>query len=305
MAASVERIHPGRGRAGDTVTITGSGFGSANLVSMDGSPLPGPSVLTLDPQTIRATIPAGLPADRHVEVAVLNLDDGTEAGWWWWSKPPAATILGTRIPLKLPGHSELAEGDVELVDAFDLERLAQLAELLPFGLLTAKGALAVRLLEGGMRQVLPGPDGTRLVRDEEGGGAFLDRRTFTLSWGLEVPASAVTDTLLAAHAVDTTAPGGSEGTELTVPVSGRVVLLSLFCRASTSSRIVQAKVLANGTEAWDSADLGLGNLPFIRGGDVWSAATWLQVSQGDRLEIAVRKNTTSTAANLLATIQVM
>ena len=50
---------------------------------------------------------------------------------------------------------------------------------------------------------------------------------------------------------------------------------------------------------WDSDELEDGSEPFLRQG-VWTAAPWIEVDTKDAIDVAVTKNTTSTAAAVRA-----
>ena len=308
MAVSIATITPGRGRAGDTVTLAGAGFGPAgtNGVTFDGFPASGALVEVVDSETLRAVVPAGIAVNRPVLVQVYNGVDSTTANWWWFSKLGTAALLaGDRLPGKIPGDQEATgsqPSNVFLAEARDFERVANRLELAPLDLLLADGDLLMVSSSGGPRQVSPGADGTVLTRSPATGGEFRARELAVMNWGLQVAAGTTTEVLMIANGLAKEAGAGETGHPAFL--AQRLALLTIFIAPSssgTSSRINRVRVLVDDVEAFDSQDLTpASSQPNENRGDVWTVAPWLQLSADDKIEVAITKSNATNTLDVLA-----
>jgi hypothetical protein len=284
MPAVVSKITEGRGRAAAVLTIEGEGFSilNNNTVTFDGIPaILGAQALT----SIVATVPGGLVANRHAVVLVTNVDDGTSATWWWWVKPSIAALASFVLPVVVPGIDELESGlqnsNMRIAEAKYFERIAAVLELIPYDLLTAKGAL-VGMGSAGLEQVAPGLLG-EILASFPSGPAFGPRLIQSLRWGRQLAAANLAVVRMEAGGLDSDL-AVSQGSEL-VLAAGRLAVACVYCRSSATSRVVEINVLVNGITLHTE-----GPLPGIRGGQFLTFFPDLPLAAGDTVEIEIRKN---------------
>jgi len=127
MAVVITALSPGRGREGDTLTITGTGFAaSGNAVTVDGQAA---SIATEGTTEIVVTVPGSLTTDQFVYVRVTNVVYDEVL---WWSKDEQEDIGNSDIIGQRPGPEEIARGleneNPVYQEAKDYERVATLAE---------------------------------------------------------------------------------------------------------------------------------------------------------------------------------
>lgn len=305
MAVAITRITPGRGRAGDSIAITGSGFSAAagrNGVTVGGIAA---TVTAEDDESITVTVPTGVATDKHLDVVVSNLTDSTAATHRWWSKASLATLRALRLPVTVHGGIEAsigatAEAQPEVAQARDWERVIGMLEVLPWDVLTSKGRIAARATTG-LVSVAAGTAGQRYTRDKTTtGGSWRTRAQQCLSWGRAFATTDTTETLLPANASDAVATSQGEGQ--VVLAAGKLAIISIMCRRGTpvGSDITRVRVFVNGVAGFDSNNEASTNIPSVRAGEVWAAYPWLTVAAGDRLTVGLTKSNGTSAMNLVA-----
>ena len=285
MAATIERITPGRGRAGDTVTVTGSGFSAAagrNGVTVGGVAA---TVLTETATAIAVLVPAGITQDKFLDVVVSNLTDATSATHRWWSKASLATLRALRLPVTVHGQVEQEAGATtaqvaEVAEARDWERALSLLEVLQRDTLTAKGYLAARATTATSPVV---------ARAQQG-----------MSGGRQLATTDTAEILLPANASDSIATSQGEGQ--VVLAAGKMVMIAILCRRATptGSNINRVRIFVNGTAAYDSNNEAVVDRPSVVAGDVWVGYPWLTVAAGDRIQVGVTKSNGTSTMNLFA-----
>ena len=219
MTATIDTIGPGRGRAGETLSINGEGFGAygTNAVRVDDgggfTTVPGSDVTTIDSTRVDFVMPAGLARDRFITVEVTNNENNTAALWYFYSQLTLTELETNRLPGKKPGHYESTltvagvPDEAPLVqEAKDWDRLASKAELVQHDLLTTLGDLAARG-SAGMRRIPIGADGQRYFRDEASGGQWRSLEVEPLWWGKSIPAATLSEVFLVAHGDGGVGPG--------------------------------------------------------------------------------------------------
>jgi len=276
---AVERIEPGRGRAGDSLTIIGSGFapGGANAVTIDGTAVP---CVTLDSETLQVVAPAGVTVDQHVEVEVQNLDDGSSALWWWWSKATPAQLATYELAGKIPGPESVP--DRYVVDHLDFARAAEKVRQ-PGDQLTTKGDL-LAYLSSGLRRIAVGGDGQLPHVDPAAGLVWRFRNPTCIEFGYFSPIGSTGEVRFTPGAADDIAtPVGLNGLVLK---TGKLLLFQVYVRKADPfdfRRLNRFVLYRNEAPVLDTDDLTLG--PSITTGQSWCVAPWLDVVQGDRIGI--------------------
>lgn len=308
MSVEVVRITPGAGRAGDTIEVEGSGFGTEVhrlAVTLGGTPV---SIADLTDEGFALVVPAGLTAGQFSDLVVtLTPEDGDPESVThrWWVKATAAALQTYRIPLFIYGPIEKAEtASVEhghIAQAKDFERATQLAELLPFDVLTTKGAMAVRQVAGGPVRVAVGANGTRFVRDATS-GSWRTREVQTHTWGRLLAAADTGEVMLCANGPDTLTT--SQGENNVAPVACRVALVSIACRRASpnTQSVTRVRIFVNGSASFDTDTLDVFDRPDVRQGESWWWAPWLSLSAGDRVSVGLTKASGSADLNMFARI---
>ena len=323
MPALIETISPGRGRAGELQTITGSGFGSygSNAVRVDDGTgivlVPGSDVTTVDDTTITFLIPSGLVRDRHIVVEVTNNEDNTAAGWWFYSQLTLAELATNRLPGKKPGAREsttqasfgVPDEDPGIQEAKDWNRLAVKLELTEYDIYTAAGDLAA-LGPTGMRRVPAGADGQRYFRDSlTNGGEWKTLMPEVLWWGGQVLAANANVEMVLVPQHEGSYPAQlytgpvTDARELVAPTTGQLILINLHITedsTGTNSFIRRCRILVNDVEAFDSDTLPTDQQPFINEVDGWSFAPYLAITAGDKIQVLVTKNNAVRILNVIA-----
>lgn len=293
MPVRIDSITPGRGRGGDTVVIDGDGFNpvpAANLVNAAGIScnvtVASPTQLTVE---INPSVQVG-DSNEHIPVSVFNILDSTSDEFPWWSSINLADLPTFVIPPAEPGAEEVARGlqnsNNAIAEAKYWERMACLLELIPNDLVNAQGSLA-GMTPQGLAQVSPGLLGELLVSDPQG-PQFRPRVPHSLGWGLQLAAANTALTTMAAGGIDSVLT--PVATEEVVVQSGVIGVLAIYCRLSASSRVQQVDLLVNGALAF-TAEI----LPGVLGGQTVELSPAVEVLQGDRVALQIRKNTSATA----------
>lgn len=314
MTAAIERIEPGRARAGETVRITGSGFGSYghNLVRIDDGggfqDIPGADTTTIDETAIDIVIPGGLARDRFLVVEVTNTENNTTAIWWVYSQLTLVELETNRLPAKQPGAREatitfsgVPDEDPLIQEAKDWNRLGAKSELAQHDLFTTVGDVAA-LGDAGMRRIPVGADRERYYRVTDAGGEWRDTEWESVWWGGQILA-AQTDEQFLVPQLD---GAGNRLNSVFPQIATRDGKLALLCVHVTddsngaSSRINRVRIYVESVVVFDSNDLPLGEDPFINENGSWTLAPWLDVSEGDRVEVGVTKNNATNILNVIA-----
>lgn len=291
MAAVIERIEPGRGVAGTTITITGSGFGAslpANGVEVDGLYAP---LISADDEEVVAVVPPGIGTDKHLDVVLTNLTDATADTHRWWSKRLSG-FATLRLPGALHGRDEAAldqtDEDNRVVMARTWNRMLVLLELLPVDIFTAKGVVAARGANG-VVPVAPGTAGQRYTRDSATGGSWRTRQVLSLVWGRGLQAAETTEQFMCAGGLDTVAASNGEGHA--APFACRLGFLQVAVRRATAGGdlLTRIRVLKNGAQVYDTNDLALADRPALTTGSVFVAYPWASLAAGDRVTIGITK----------------
>lgn len=307
MAVAITTISPGRGRPTELVTINGSGFSltpAQNQVSFGGVPA---GVNSSTATALVVVIPAGMPVDQHVTVAVTNLDDVTQDTTLWFSKDTIANtdlqVLRTKIPFtdeKLRGLGR----DVKNMETFEArfyERIASKIELVRDILDSVGNFLSKAAAPLGIRQALAGTAGQPFVSNPAG-GQFQDRQCWTLTWGKGITGASLVETMNAGEMEDS---GSTIQTFQVAPVTGQIALVSLREAVSATSRIIQVdilvagvvvKTLQNGDPEFPGPGFRQGELTFYPG---------LPVTQGQTVEVRITRNNVTTTCKVLAYVLVV
>lgn len=302
---SIARITPGQGRAGDTVTIEGSGFGTAFHplhLTVGGIAV---TPMTVADDAITLKIPTGLTAGQFADFVLTGPGAGDSSLHRWWVKLSAASLQTYRIPLAVYGPIEKAEGSssehTDRAQAKDFERATSLAELLPIDVLRTKGAMAARQSAGGPVRVAVGANGTRYVRDTTS-GSWRTREVETHTWGRLLAVADTTETLLCANGPDTLTT--SQGENHVAPVACRVALVSIACRRASpnTQSVTRVRIFVNGSAQFDTDALDVFDRPDVRQGESWWWAPWLSLSAGNRVSIGLTKGSGSADLNMFARI---
>ncbi len=316
MPALIETISPGRARAGDTLTINGSGFGSFgnNAVRVDDgtgfATVPGADVTTIDASTIEFVVPAGLARDRFFAIEVTNNEDDTASISFAYSQLTVVELETNRLPVKKPGAFEsvltvdgVPDENPLIQEAKDWDRLATKSEMAQRDLFTALGDLAARGAIG-MRRIPIGADEQRYFRDAADGSQWKTLEPEIIWWAGQIPAATVTEEFLLAHAdAGEALPSASGSPNQLVAVTGKLALLTVHVTDESTgsvSRIVRVRILVEDVEVFDSASLPIGQDPFINKNGQWTLAPWIDVTAGDSIKVAVTKNSATNTLNVIA-----
>ena len=302
MPPAVTRITPGRGRAGEAVTIEGTGFAavlSSNSVTVDGIQA---HILTASATALAIVVPAGIQVDRHIDVVVTVA--GAAATHRWWSKASKATLRTVRLPLHVEGPDEAADAATgtrpEVARSRSFNRASTILEVLPFDLLTSKGRLVARGTNG-LVTVAAGATGQRYHRSNGNtGGEWRTREPFSLVWGRCLLAAENTEQQMCANGADTLTT--SQGERHAVAKACKLAIITLAVRRAspTANNVSRLRVLVNGTAAFDSDNLAAGDRPSVVQGGVWTGRPWLTLAAGDRVAIAITKSGTTSEMNVIA-----
>lgn len=302
MAVAITSISPGRGRPADVVTINGSGFSTTpaqNVVTFDGLPA---GVNTATATALSVVVPLGMAIDQHVQVTATNLDDASDFLWYWFSQDTIPNTDAATLHTKIPFNDEILRGlgrDVKNMDTAEarfFERLASKIELVRDVLATKGNFWSKAAAPLGIRQALAGTAGQPFVSNPAG-GSFQDRQCWTMTWGKQITAASLTETM---NAGDVDTGGASLQTVNVAPVTGQIALVSVFEDTSASSRVNRIEILVAGVVV---LDLNAGDPDFPGPGIRQDSITFypgLPVTQGNTIEIRISRNNVTTTCNTLA-----
>jgi len=317
MPSSIETIAPGRARAGETLTINGSGFGGFghNVVRVDDgggfAAIPGADVTTIDTETITFVMPAGLARDRFISVEVTNNEDNTTATWWFYSQLTLVELETDRLPFKVPGFREgvtttagVPDESPGVQEAKDWNRLAVKSEMAQYDLFTTLGDIAARGTNG-MRRVPLGTDGQRYYRSPPTGAEWRTHTPESVWWGGQLIAANVAESYPRPQNLASipTVAVGLDATDQSAVVDGFLALLMIHVTDESTgfaSRVSRVRIFVNDVVAFDSDTLDPVLQPFIFRTSHWTLAPWLEVNAGDRIRIGVTKNNATNTLNVIA-----
>lgn len=264
MAAIISSHSPPRGRAGDSLTLGGSGFGaSGNTVTVDGLAA---TVTAESATSVTVTVPGGITTDRFVQVVITHPTDGSQGSRYWWSKATPAEMQAWIMPLQQPGGFEdwgsaSSQEHSEDIEAKDIEALYELLQYLPTDVLQTPGDMVGRN-SNGLGQVAAGTAWTAdtegsvvmLDRYESGGASGINQRNLKSgvhTWGAQLSGSSATVMEGNSTSLGTT----TNAAEQTTPNGGRLAILVVYVDAQGGTReLDRVRVMANSnaTELYDS-----------------------------------------------------
>lgn len=253
---SITAHTPPRGRAGDTLVLTGAFASSGNTVTVDGIAA---TVGAESATSVSVTVPAGIRTDRFIPVEVTNPDDGSTFTRQWWSKATPAELKSYLMPLQQPGPFEdwgAASSDEHArdIEAKDIEALHDLLQYLPLDVFQQPGDMVGQGSAAPQRVTAAAPDATVMLDHGTSGIAQLQRKPAILTWGRRL--SDASATLMSANAVG--AATSSVGTEQRTPEGGRATILLIYVAVQGGTReLDQVELLKNGSVVYDSGS-GLG-----------------------------------------------
>lgn len=258
-------ISPPRGREGDTIIISGTGFIASpmadNLVRIDGAAA---TVTAATSTEITATVPALTNLDGWVAVIVQpdggDLDEGS--GYPWWAKASLDDIRTGDIPGQVPGPGEdpdVTQADVQ--EAKDYERAAEILYHFIRVLLTTRGDIFARGATEVERLGVGGPEQALEAQPAADQGLAWSRppTVLTLGWARQVQSGETTSLALVANgdASQTSTAIGEHG----CPVDGEVDALWVLVEEEAGADTLDQVILnVNGVAAYTSSSgLGLTN----------------------------------------------
>ena len=289
MASVITDVQPRRFRAGDSITITGSGFSAAFGVNRVNVNLGTPTTILSESDTvIVAEVPAGLPTNQQVDVIVSRTD--TQEGslpFSAWSLASTDEMRDLDLPGQVPGPREAAHLDVDVKDigqAIDYERTATHALRIANDILSAAGDIFTS-------------DGSLPVRFPIGGGGAelhassaeaLDlhwhhaSRWIPFRFGLETNATGTEVGMVAnGSPIDTS----TAGTEHGIPFDGELKHVAVLNNTMAVGDLLdRVRVMVNGGQVHDSG-AGLN----LDAGESYVAALTVPVNSGDLLRILLTK----------------
>lgn len=133
MAAQIDLITPPRGRLGDGITITGTGFAAANnavrLIEPDGTAHVQAIFSQSTTSIVISALAGAVTPDFQHNVEVTNNDDSSVSTLAWFVPKSLIDLETYRVAAQQPGQFEvLATERPSIAEAKDFERIAALAE---------------------------------------------------------------------------------------------------------------------------------------------------------------------------------
>jgi len=310
---TVASVDPQRGRVGDVITITGTGFSlTNNSVRLDGFPVTISSqsrtrIVFTQPTTFNVT-------DGFANLQVNNFDNNRVTTVPFWIKDAIADLETKRLPDQEPGPEEFAGSvaggtttvtgavveDPTRAEARMWERMATAVDFLLRDLTPNNGDILTRDAVG-----LVGLDG-KTATEEKGQRLIADSAAAEgIRWGYladidfpfghQIPSGTTTARLMGAMASNTSTLTG-QADEWVVPIDGTIdaVYVGVETQQLGTDRLVLVRVLIDGVEALNSGAISIGDRSRFFGGNLSIA-----VVAGDRIQVEITK--TGTQANLNAT----
>ena len=254
MAAVITSMSPPRGRAADTLTITGTGFGlSGNTVTIGGVAA---SVVTENTTVVTVTVPGGIPVDDWAVVVLTSGEDASVATRQWWGKATIASLQSFSMAFQPPGDLEdwgavaSEEHDREF-EARDIETMHELLQLIPLDLLPSVGNLVGRGAAV-LGTVNPGATHDLVTLDHSDSGIKIRaRRLATLTWGRQLQLGETTEQLLSANGTRLLA--SSIGEEQATPDGGRLIVLWVAVgKIVGGDKLDRVRLFRDGVAGYDS-----------------------------------------------------
>lgn len=296
----INEVSPSRFRIGDLITISGFGFSpdfGQNQVAIAGVPEP---VFSESATEIQVFVPAGVPEDQYVAVAVFRadtLDNDVGIGFSLPSKDDLRSGA-VRLPGQVPGTTEATDpARVEdTPQAQDYERMVTALEHLLFDVL---GTLGDVFASDGT-QIVPQPIGAAGQRlganpaTSTGLEYAAVARTQTLSWGGRRinPDGGLLALVANGETTDANATSGLHAAPFTGTIFSLIVAFVAGDPGDTLDRVV---VNVNAVTVYDTGG-GLGVSP----GSNHVAAPALAVTLGQTIEVLVTKTGGNAAGQFVA-----
>lgn len=289
MAAVITDVQPRRFRAGDTITVTGSGFSAAFGINRVNVNLGTPATILSESDTVIAVeVPAGIPTNQQVEVIASRTD--TQEGsipFAVWSLASLDEIRDLDLPGQVPGPREAAHLDIDVKDigqARDYERAA--AHVLRIAneileqagdIFASDGSLPVRFPIGGGEMELHARPAEAL--DLHWGPAS---RWIPFRWGLLEDGTGAAIDMVANGTPEATA---TTGTEHGIPFDGELKHVGVLNNTMlVGDTLFRVRVLINAVQVHDSG-VALG----LTEGQSYIAALSIPVNAEDRIGILITK----------------
>ncbi|HEU03190.1 hypothetical protein LCGC14_0273500 [marine sediment metagenome] len=292
MAAVITDVQPRSFRAGDDITVTGSGFSTLfadNRVSIQF--LNAPLVSSTDTVMV-CTVPAGIPTDEQVGVIASRIDTQIASEpFTAWSLASLDAIRDLDLSGQVPGPREAAHLDVDVADiaqARDYERIASHAlrianEILgsPGDIFTSDGSLPVPFPIGGGGLELHARPSEPLDLRWEAASRWL-----TFRYGLRFLDSQNIINMIGNGSPFSLTAFNVNGEEHGVPFEGNLtrVMVAVLEEEVPGDSLDRVRVIVNGASVHDSgAGLGLGE------GDAYVATFSAPVRNPERVTIEATK----------------
>lgn len=264
MPPVIDSVSPDRVRAGDVITVNGSGFAPVfgnNRVDIGGA---NATIVSESETQIICDVPGPVPSDVAVRIVVSRTDsqEFSDPPALVWSADTLANLRTVSVPGQIPGPREAVDVTASVPDvqqAQDYERVTTFVEH-QRGRLTSKGDIYTSDGSTPVRLPMPAGAGMILTQDSSAplGSVYMNpKRQITLLWGKEINIAASNDGPMVANgdSSPTSVIDGEHG----AAVSGTIVRLwVLVLTAGSGNTLDQVRVLVNGGVAYDSgAGLGL------------------------------------------------
>ena len=314
LVHTVTSVSPERGRAGDTITIEGTGFSAANNnVRLDNTAC---TILSQSRTKIVITQPTTFNVTEGFAVLqVNNFDNNRFSEVPFWIRAAIADLETRRLPDQEPGPEEFAAGapaaggtgavvdSPTRAEARMWERMATMVDFLLRDTLTEPGDIYVRSaaglakLDGAVGNEEPGQ---RLVSDSaQAEGVRWGRLAdLDLPYGLQLAAGTTSGTSMIASGVNT-----DTGSNIfwIAARAGTIDAAYAYQQSSVSNtdRLDRVRILVNAVEQYDS---GTG-LAIAHKGRHFVSGLSIAVAVGDRVELEVTKTGTSETMDLLGAVR--
>lgn len=303
MAVDITSVSPGRGRWGDTITITGEGFSS---VLADNTVLFGTTqgtVLTATTTVLTVEVPFLSEVDGFTVIGVMRDDIAQDQDTFpFFVQADIATLQTERVAGQVPGPGESIAGEQpDVPTAKGFMRILQLAEWLRDEVITGKGDLMTRGAADLMRHMIGG-DGCALEAqsaDATGLRWTPTRHRVTLPYGREIQAGETTSLALAAngHGATTATDIG----EHVAPFNGTLDRVwALVEEEGSTDTLDRVIVTLDGVSAHDSG-AGLARTQDQQ----YTASTSIAVRAGQRIQMLTTKSGSAATMRIIAGLRIV
>ncbi len=316
---TITSVTPQRGRAGETITIAGTGFSpNNNNVRLDGTTA---TIVTENTTEIVITQPTTFNVtDGFAILQVNNFDNNRVTEVPYWIKDAIADIEAGRLPDQEPGPEEFAASvttgttgavtgaivpDPTRAEARMWERMATMVDFLLRDTLVALGdmfvcdATGLTLLDGSSGSEVAGQ---RLIADSAASEGLRWGREVDADfpYGIQIAAATVTAVLMTANGINSVGPTG-DGDEWVVPLDGTIDGVYVYQQSSVpnTDRLDRVRILVNGSSDYDSGTgLSIGHR-----GRHFAGSLSIAVTAGQRIQLEVTKTGTSETMDLLGAVR--